>query len=116
MNTFDTRYMALQIEKLEMIVKKQQSVSSVALEFNVSRQTIHTWLNRYKRFGVDGLLRKKRKTKYVTHNKTSQELEQLVIQLAQHYWNDGVQTLTDHLQYENNITLDPSTIYRILKT
>ena len=39
----------------------------------------------------------------------------MVIQLSQTYWNDGVQTLADHLQYENNITLDPSTIYRILK-
>ena len=115
MNTFDTRYMTLQIEKLEMIVKKQQSVSSVALELNVSRQTIHTWLNRYKRFGVDGLLRKKRKKKYITHNRSSFELEQLVIQLSQTYWNDGVQTLADHLQYENNIILNPSTIYRILK-
>lgn len=71
--------------------------------------------NRYKRYGVDGLLRKKRKTTYITHNKTSLELETLVIQLAQKYWNDGVQTLADHLQYENNITLNPSTIYRILK-
>ena len=115
MNTFDNRYMALQIEKLEMIMKKQQSVSSVALELNVSRQTIHTWLNRYKRFGIDGLLRKKRKRYYVTHNKTPLELEQLVIQLSKTYWNDGVQTLADHLQYENNITLNASAIYRILK-
>lgn len=107
--------MALQIKKLKMIMKKQQSVSSVALELNVSRQTIHTWLNRYKRFGIDGLLRKKRKRNYVTHNKTSLELETLVIQLSQTYWNDGVQTLSDHLQYENNITLNASTIYRILK-
>jgi transposase InsO family protein len=115
MNTYDVRYMNLQITKIEMILEKQQSVSSVALELNVSRQTIHTWVNRYKRFGVDGLLRKKRKTTYITHNKTSQELETLVIQLAQKYWNDGVETLADHLQYENNITLNPSTIYRILK-
>jgi hypothetical protein len=42
MNTYDTRYMNLQIEKIEMIMKKQQSVSSAALELNVSRQTIHT--------------------------------------------------------------------------
>jgi len=115
MNTYDVRYMNLQINKIEMIMKKQQSVSSVALELNVSRQTLHTWINRYKRYGVDGLLRKKRKITYITHNKTSKELETLVIQLSKTYWNDGVQTLADHLQYENNITLNPSTIYRILK-
>jgi len=115
MNTFDTRYMALQIEKLEMIIKKQQSVSSVALEIGVSRQSIHTWLNRYKRFGIEGLTKKQQKRTTIAHNRSSFEVEQLVIQLSKTYWNDGVQTLADHLQYENNITLNASTIYRILK-
>ena len=107
--------MSLQIEKLEKTLHKQQSVSSVARELNVSRQTVHTWLNRYKRFGSEGLLRKKRKRGYRAHNRTPEEVEQVVIQLAQKYWNDGVHTLADYLQYEHNLTLNPSTIYRILK-
>ena len=42
-------------------------------------------------------------------------MEQCIIQLAQEYTVDGVTTLSDRLQYEHNITLHPTTIYRILK-
>lgn len=35
--------------------------------------------------------------------------------MADTYWNDGVETLHDHLLYENNIDLHSTTIYRILK-
>jgi len=116
MNTFDSNYMILKEKKLKEILKKKKTVTKVALELNVSRKTIHKWLNRYKRFGIEGLTTKQRKrVNYIVHNKTSLELEILVIQLSQRYWNDGVQTLSDHLQYENNITLNASTIYRILK-
>ena len=116
MNKYDPRYLMLQQEKLEQIIKKQKEVTEIAKEFNVSRQTIHTWLNRCKRFDIDGLIKKKRKRKkYIPHNKTSEELEQLIINLAEHYILDGVETLSDRLQLENNITINPSTIYRILK-
>ena len=116
MNTFDPRYLMLQEKKLRQIIKKQKKVTAVAKQFNVSRQTIHKWLNRYKRFGIDGLTRKKsKKGKYNPHNKTSPELEQLIVNQAQEYVFDGVQTLADRLQAENNITIHPTTIYRILK-
>jgi len=38
-----------------------------------------------------------------------------VIQLAQEYRLDGVETLSDRLKYEYNTSLHPTTIYRILK-
>ena len=116
MNKYDPRYLMLQQQKLQQIIKKQKKVTEVAKEFNVSRQTIHKWLNRYKRFGIDSLIKKKRKKKKcIPHNKTSKELEQLIINLAQHYVLDGVETLADRLQYENNTTINPSTVYRVLK-
>jgi len=115
MNTFDSKYMILKEQKLKEIINKEKKVTEVAKELNVSRKTIHQWLSRYKRFGIDGLMKKQTKRTTIAHNRSSFELEQLVIQLAQTYWNDGVQTLADHLQYENNITLNASTIYRILK-
>lgn len=49
------------------------------------------------------------------HNRTSPVLEQLVINTAREYWNDGVETLHDRLAYEYRVTLHPTTIYRILK-
>jgi len=115
MNKFDSKYLMLQEDKLNQIIKKQSKVTSVALELGVTRQTIHKWLSRYKRFGIEGLIQRKRKTFSSPHNKTSIELEQLIINLAEEYVLDGVQTLSDRLQYENNITLHPTTIYRILK-
>jgi len=115
MNTFDSKYMILKEQKLKEILENKKKVVEVAKELNVTRKTIHTWLNRYKRFGIEGLTKKQTKRTTIAHNRSSFELEQLVIQLSQTYWNDGVQTLADYLQYENNITLNPSTLYRILK-
>jgi len=115
MNKYDNRYSMLQEEKLIQIIEKQKKVTEVAGEFNVSRQTIHKWLSRYKRFGTDGLGRKKRKSTHIPHNRTSPEIEQLVITVAENYHYDGAVTLSDRIQFENNITLHPTTIYRILK-
>ena len=116
MNQFDPKYMQLLICKLDKIIKKDKTVVSVATEMNVSRQTIHKHLVRYKRFGEDGIRKIQTKRKYRSaHNKTSEALEQCVIQLAHDNSADGVETLADRLQYEYNTTLHPTTIYRILK-
>lgn len=116
MNKFDPRYLMLQEEKLKQIISKEKKVIEVASEFQVSRQTIHKWLNRYKRFGVDGLIVKKRKSRLsAPHNKTSDELEQLIINTANSYHFEGVVSLSDRLEHENNLTVHPTTIYRVLK-
>ncbi|TRZ77702.1 hypothetical protein D4R87_02245 [bacterium] len=116
MNKYDNRYLMLQEEKLTEIINKEKKVTEVAKEFEVTRQTIHKWLNRYERYGIAGLIKGKRKQRVsAPHNKTSPEVEQLVINIAEKHWYDGVETLSDKIQYENNITIDPTTIYRILK-
>lgn len=116
MNQFDPRYMQLLVSKLDNIISRRQNVISVASELNVSRQTIHKHLCRYKKFGEDGIRRiQTRKRSGPAHNRTSEELENLVIKLSKQYSADGVETLADRLQYEHNISLNPSTIYRILK-
>jgi len=107
--------MTLKENKLKEIVAKVKTVTAVAEELTVSRQTIHKWLSRYKRFGIDGLIAVRKKGHTHAHNRTSLEVEQLVINVAHQYWQDGVETLHDRLQYEYNITLNPVTIYRILK-
>jgi transposase InsO family protein len=115
MNSYDPRYMLLQESKIKNIINKQKTVTSVAAELGVSRQTIHKWVARYKRFGSDGLIIKRKQRSTPAHNRTLPELELLVSNLARTYWQDGVETLTDRLQEENNVTLNPTTIYRILK-
>jgi transposase InsO family protein len=115
MNKHAVKYLMLQEKKLKQIIKKQAKITAIAGEFNVTRQTIHKWLNRYKRFGIDGLIARKRNYTKKAHNRTGEELEQLVINLAEEYIFDGVETLADRLQCENNTTLHPTTIYRILK-
>lgn len=116
MNQFDPRYMQLLVSKLKNINQGNQSVISVAKELNVSRQTVHKHLLRYRRFGEDGIRRiQTRKRSGPASNRTSIEVEQCVIQLAKQYGADGSEALADRLQYENNITLHPTTIYRILK-
>lgn len=116
MNQFDPKYMQLLISKLENINQGERSVVSVAKQLNVSRQTIHKHLLRYRRFGEDGIRRAQIKRKSgPAHNRTSEEVEQCVIQLAGEYSADGSEALADRLQYENNITIHPVTVYRILK-
>jgi len=115
MNSYDSRYMQLKEEKLKQIINKKKTIIGVANDLNVSRQTIHKWLSRYKRFGVEGLIERKRTGCKKAHNRTSFEVEQLIINTANKYFNDGVETLHDRLDYEYNLTLHPTTIYRILK-
>jgi len=116
MNQFDPRYMQLLVSKLDKVIRKEQSVVSVAHEMFLSRQTIHKHLIRYRRFGEDGIRRAqaKRRSK-PAHNKTPEALERCIIELANRYRVDGVETLSDRLQYEYNTHLHPTTIYRILK-
>lgn len=115
MNLYDLRYMQLQCEKLENIIQKKQSVSSVSKELTVSRKTVYQWLRRYQKYGLDGLKKKKRKKYPVAHNRTEEYIEKTVIFLAKKYYTEGVVSLTDILYCEYKISLHPSTIYRILK-
>ena len=115
MNKYDANYLKLKENKLQSIINKEKTVVLVAKELNVTRKTIHIWLIRYKRFGIDGLLEKRKVNKSIPHNKTPKEIEDKVIASANTHWQDGVNTLHDWLLFENQIDLHPSTIFRILK-
>ena len=115
MNKYSRAYIMLKKEKLEAILRKEKKVKEVALEMNVSRQSVSKWLARYRRFGEESLYEKKRKKYPAAHNKTRPEVEEIVMDLAKRYWNDGVETLSDRLFEEYRIELHSTTIYRILK-
>jgi len=115
MNTYDSRYMQLKENNLKAIINKKKTVVAVAKDLQVSRQSVHKWLSRYKRYGIDGLITLKKKKGGPAHNRTPAEVEQLVVNVSHEYFADGVETLHDRLEYEYNLTLHPTTIYRILK-
>ena len=58
MNKFDAKYMSLKEKKLKQVINKEKTIIKIAEELAVSRQSIHKWLNRYKRFGIEGLIEK----------------------------------------------------------
>jgi transposase InsO family protein len=107
--------MQLVEEKLLNIINKMSTVTDVAADLNVTRQTIYTWKARYERFGIDGLIKDRKKRSDTPHNKTSEVVEQLVINTTRTYWQDGVEALADHIQRLYNLTINPTTVYRILK-
>jgi transposase InsO family protein len=107
--------MQLVEDRLLAIINKTTSVTVVSEELRVTRQTIYTWKARYERFGIDGLIQKRKRRTDTPHNKTSLEVEQLIINTAGIYWTDGVESLSDHIQRLYNLTINPTTVYRILK-
>jgi len=115
MNRFDVRYMQLVEEKLLAIINKENSATAVAEELNVTRQTVYTWKSRYERFGIDWLVKFRKRRTDTPHNKIAPETEQLVINTAGTYWTDGVEALSDHLARLYNLSINPTTVYRILK-
>ena len=115
MNKYSTSYFLLQMRNLDDIIAKGKGVTQTALEMRVSRQTVHKWLARYRRFGEDGILPSRRKSGSGGHNRVSQDLEDLVIRLAEEHFTDGVQMLADRLEAEYQTFLNPATLYRILK-
>ena len=115
MNRFDVRYMHLVEAKLTLIINKKATVTDIARDLSVTRQTIYTWKARYERFGIDGLIQKRKKRSDTPHNKTSEEVAQLIINTTNTYWQDGVEALADHIQRLYNLTINPTTVYRILK-
>ncbi len=115
MNEYGKKYAMLKIKNIEDIISGEQKVVSVAKKMNVSRQTIHKWVNRYKRFGMSGLVNYRRKKKGPPPNKTNPELESVIAKFSEDYWYDGVQLLSDRIFAERKISISPSTIYRVLK-
>lgn len=106
----------LRIEKMQLILKKKVSVCKVASELHVSRKTIHQRLCRYKKQWEQGLYpRKPWPKEWPPPNRTPKHIEDIVVGLAQEYRFKWPITIADMLYEYNNIKLDPTTIFRILR-
>ena len=115
MNTYSKAYLMLKKQKIEQILGKEKKLQDAAKEMNVSRQTMSKWVHRYRRFGENSLEPSKRKGGSGGHNRTKEEIEKQVVTLAQEFWHDGVEVLSDRFYASHKIRLHPTTIYRILK-
>lgn len=115
--------MALCFEMLKMRVKliedilcKRRKVNEVAKLLSVTRKTIHKWKCRYKIYGIDWLVAEKPwPKKGCSWNKTPPEIEDKVIALARQNKFEWPVELKYRLEREEQIVIDQSTVYRILK-
>lgn len=114
-NVYAVKYKELQMQLLEEVLSKKVKKLEAARRLKVSRVTLDKWLNRYQRFGADGLVKQKRKQKRSAPNRTPKNIEDEVICLAKEYWFDGVEILSDRYFALSGKRLHPSTIYRILQ-
>ncbi len=105
----EQRYKAVQA-----VVAEGKTVTEVAAEWRVSRQTLHTWLTRYEAGGLEGLGDRSHRPARCPHQ-LSGELEALVLELRRWkpYW--GPHNLVVELARRNIAPLpSESAVYRCL--
>ena len=70
--------------RLKMIIAPEHSgktVSEVCMEYRVSRETWYKWKRRYAVHGLDGLKERSRRPHHIRHQKITDELEKLILEL-----------------------------------
>lgn len=97
---------------LDRIIAKEEKVEEAAFALDVRRETVSRWLAKYKYGGIDEIAPKKPGPKKgKAHNRTPEDIENQVIEIAKDHPFRGPQWISDKME---NI-LDQSTTYRILK-
>ena len=97
LNPYAIKYLKMKLNILEKIKKKKLKKVEACSKLLISRPTLDKWLSRYKRFGEEGLYPQKRKKYKSPQNRTSEKIENIVIEMAQKYWSDGVEILSDRI-------------------
>ena len=89
-------------------------VTEVAMRHGVSRQTVHTWLRRYREAGMAGLVDRSRRPPRCAHQ-ISAEMEGLVCDLRRHHPRWGPWRLVHELRRQGVAGIPGRTsIYRVL--
>ena len=102
---------------LEKCLKKELKDKDGATLLNIHPKSFSRLKARYLEHGVAVLLPKKPGPKrgHTAKNRTSEAVEQVVVKLAQDFPNLGPVGLTDRLFDQTGISLNQSTLWRILK-
>ena len=102
----------LKIKLVKELVQKKRKIKEISELLEVDRKTVGRWKAAFLFEGEAGLLPKKPGPKDGTAwNKTDDELEELICEVARKHPFKGPDWITDQL----TISIDQSTVYRILK-
>jgi transposase len=94
--------------------EKLGSVSKAAQKCGIPRSTLYRWIKRYRIEGDRGLASKSKRPLKLAKIKITQNDEEKILSLReQHKW--GPQRLSTHFLREEEISLSPSSIWRVLK-
>jgi transposase-like protein len=98
-----------------LAVQAGATVSEVARQVGVSRQTLHVWLNRYAADGLGGLVDRSRRPDSCPHQ-VSVEVETLICELRREHPRWGPRRLQHELARSGRWEQVPSrmTVYRVL--
>jgi transposase len=95
---------------LKKVLAKEMKLQEVAEIFGVTRQSTSKWLAKYKYGGMAELVPKKSGPKNGTcWNKTSDKIENRVVEIAKEHLFKGPDWISDEL-FEEGIKIDQSTI------
>lgn len=101
---------------LQDILDKKRKAYEVAEIFKVTGKTVGQWLCKYRADGLDGIIPKKPWPKsWETHNRTNELLEDEVCRIGKENPFQWPIWISDQIDELYNISIDQSTVYRILK-
>tara|TARA_B100001964_G_C14153134_1_gene563027 strand:- start:51 stop:1049 length:999 start_codon:yes stop_codon:yes gene_type:complete len=110
------QYLKMKQTLLDDIIAKKRKIKEVAEILNISRQSVSKWLAQYKVEGMAGLIPKKSGPKKGhAWNRTKEEIEDQVVEIAKNNPFKGPDWIADILHTNIGIMMHQSTVYRILK-
>ena len=102
-------------QKLDELIANKKTVTVIADELQVSRQTVYKWLSKYKRDNSEIAKALRERSTLSAHNKIPSQIESVVISIAEKNPEDSVSALTAKLKNNYKIVLNSATVFRILK-
>jgi transposase InsO family protein len=97
------------------VIEQGRTVTEVAARYGVSRQSVHTWLARYRAGGIEALADRSHRPTSCPHQ-TPTDVEARVCELRDRHPRWGPQRIRDELLRDHSVAPVPSrsAIYRIL--
>jgi len=96
------------------LYKELGSVSKAARRCGIPRSTLYRSINRYETGGENSLVDRSQKPIKLAQQKTTEEIEKLILLLRQQH-NFGPQSISTHLLRNHKIELSAPTVWRVLQ-